>query len=263
MFLYKDDVSLYYEVRGEGTPLLLIHGVVVDAWLYAATAKILSKFYKVITYDRRGCSRSKCSEKAVFDMDAQISDIRDLLDALGIEKTVICGASAGAVTGQYFLQNYPERVEKLIMYEPPLLSLMNENDESKNWISMMEDLIQRKKYNTATLKFMQSIGETDARAPQKPGDVMMREMYNIQFFLEKEYSLFMHYCPDIEKCRTLADKIIVAVGEKSGDGPYPAASKRFASLTGAKLLYYPGYHNLPADLPEEFAICVTGTLMLN
>ena len=43
MILEKNGISLYYEVRGEGAPLLLIHGVVVDAWLFERTAKILSK----------------------------------------------------------------------------------------------------------------------------------------------------------------------------------------------------------------------------
>lgn len=262
MIFLKDETFIYYEVQGEGQPLLLIHGVIVDSWLYENTAKILSKHYKVITYDRRGGSRSQCTEKASFDMDAQISDVKDLLDMLGIEKTIICGASAGAVVGQYFMQCYPERVEKLIMYEPPLVSLLDDDGESAKWVAMMEDLIARKKYNTATLRFMQSIGSTDERAPKKPDEVAMREMYNIQPFLQNEYSVFLRYVPDIEKCKSMVDKIIVAVGEKSGDGPYAVAAKKFAEIIGAKLLYYPGYHNLPADLPQEFAVCVMGTLML-
>lgn len=52
------------------------------------------------------------------------------------------------------------------------------------------------------------------------------------------------------------------VGEKSADGSYPTAAKRFAELVGARLLYFPGYHNLPEDLPEEFAVCVLGALKI-
>lgn len=118
MFLEKDGVRLFYEVCGDGEPLLLIHGVVVDAWLYENTKKILAKFYKVITFDRRGSSRSEAAEGVSYDMDAQISDVKNLLDAINIEQTHIAGASAGAVIGQYLMQQYPERVKKLIMYEP-------------------------------------------------------------------------------------------------------------------------------------------------
>ena len=260
MILEKNGVSLYYEVRGEGAPLMLIHGVVVDAWLFERTAKILSKYYKVITFDRRGSSRSIASEDATYDVDAQIEDVKDLLDALKIEKVMICGVSAGAVVGQYFLQNYPERVDKLIMYECPLVSLLDEEDESHQWVDMMKDLIARRKLNTAALKFMQSIGSTDTRAPEKPEEISLREMGNIHHFLKDEYAVFLDYMPDVEKTKALADKIAVVVGEKSGDGPYPVAAKYFANMIGAKLLYYPGYHNVPSELPKEFAINVHGTL---
>ncbi len=262
MYLEKEDVRLSYEVRGSGPPLLLIHGVVVDSWLYEKTSRILSKYYRVIIFDRRGTNKSVAAAGARFDMDAQISDVRDLLDALGIERTYIAGASAGAVVGQYFMQCYPERVGALIMYEPPILSLLTDTDEHQEWIAMMEDLIARKKYNRATMNFVMSIGDTDDRAEKKPEEVELREMQNFQHFFEDEYSVFMHYKPDIEKSRSLSDRIFVAVGEKSVDSPYPKAAKRFAELAGAQLFYYPGYHNLPSDLPREFAICVLGTLML-
>ena len=43
MFLEKEDVSLYYEVRGQGQPLLLIHGVIVDGGLYKKAAGVLAE----------------------------------------------------------------------------------------------------------------------------------------------------------------------------------------------------------------------------
>ena len=58
MFIEKDDVSLYYEVRGNGDPLILIHGVIVDAGLYEEAARLLAGRFRVVTYDRRGYSRS-------------------------------------------------------------------------------------------------------------------------------------------------------------------------------------------------------------
>ena len=72
MFLDTEDVNLYYEVKGEGEPLLLVHGVVVDAGLYDEAAKLLAKQYKVITYDRRGSSRSTVhGENVKYDVDTQ------------------------------------------------------------------------------------------------------------------------------------------------------------------------------------------------
>lgn len=262
MYLEIEEGSLFYEVRGSGEALLLIHGVVVDSWLYEKAAELLAARYKVITFDRRGSSRSECRAGASCSMEAQIGDIQALLDYLNIREAIIVGASAGAVIGQYFMQRFPGRVKKLLMYEPPFVSLMPKSAGAADWVKMMKALIAAGKYNTATLKFMQSIGETDSRAPKKPDDVAMREMNNIQHFLKDEYAVFMDYCPDIEGCRKLSDKITVAVGEKSGKSLYALAAEKFAETTGSRLLHYPGCHNLPADLPVEFAVCVMGTLLL-
>ena len=58
MYLEKEDVSLYYEVQGTGEPLILIHGVIVDADLYSQASSLLARYFRVVTYDRRGNSRS-------------------------------------------------------------------------------------------------------------------------------------------------------------------------------------------------------------
>ena len=99
MFIEKDDVSLYYEVRGNGDPLILIHGVIVDANLYASAADLLANYYQVITYDRRGNSRSVFKGEPHFSMEGQAQDILSLMEALGIDKAYIVGQSAGAIIG--------------------------------------------------------------------------------------------------------------------------------------------------------------------
>ena len=53
------------------------------------------------------------------------------------------------------------------------------------------------------------------------------------------------------------------MGEKSTDPVYMGGMARFSEAIGTELLFYPGFHNLPFDLPKEFAINVLGTLMLS
>lgn len=262
MFLEKEEVSLYYEVRGAGEPLLLIHGVIVDSWLYENTAAILQNFYQVITYDRRGSSRSRCRDGAEFGMDAQAGDIVDLLDELQIEEVNVIGVSAGAVLGQYFMQCYPQRVKKLIMYEPPLLSLLKDREDVAGWITKVENLVLDRKVNTAFIDFIKSLGNLDERAEPKPAEVSLREMGNVRHVMEDEYSVFIHYCPDLERCRELASRIVVGTGDKSGDSLYVQAAEKFADLIGCRLLHFPGCHNLPSDLPVEFAAGMLGTLQI-
>lgn len=263
MFLERDYGKLYYEIYGKGEPLLFIHGVIVDAELYGQAARILSRYYRVICYDRRGYSRSKYKALAEFHMSDQVQDILCLLDALGIEKVSIVGASAGAVIGQYFLQEYPERVRRLIMYEPAMLGhMMEENREFRKWAEETGMLIKKKRYNTALLRFSEHIGSPDPRSPRKPEEVSSREMDNIEYAFTEEIPGLLSYQPDLEKMCSEAEKIIIAAGEKSGNTVYVQEAYRLAEILGKSVVFYPGGHNLPYDLALEFAICILGTLQL-
>lgn len=263
MILKKENGELYYEVSGEGAPLLLIHGVIVDAGLYEQTAKILSRYYKVICYDRSGYSRSKCKKNQKFSMKEQAEDILAILDVLKLEKVIVVGASAGAVIGQYFLQNHPKKVEYLIMYEPAMLGcMMLEDSGFRTWAEETKELIQKRKYNMALLRFAEHIGFQDLRSPQKTEEVSLRELSNVEYAFTEEIPALLNYYPDMDRMRLLSDKITIAVGEKSGDTAYVMAAGRLAEQIGKKVIYYPGGHNLPYDLPIEYAVCLIGTLVV-
>ena len=262
MFLEKEDVSLYYEVRGSGEPLILIHGVIVDADLYSKAADLLARYYTVITYDRRGNSRSVYKGKGRFDMEDQAWDLLDLMKALHIESANIVGQSAGAIIGQYFLQEYPEKVRCLIMYEPAIMGFLDDMPNVREWTGQMKELIRKHKFNTALLEFTQKISAFDERSPRKSTEESRREMGNHEYALTQEFPELVSYHPDLEKTRKHSEKILLAMGEKSTDPVYMEGLARFAQALGRDVLFYPGFHNLPYDLPREFAINVLGTLML-
>lgn len=196
-------------------------------------------------------------------MEDQAEDIRSLLDKLGIEEVNIVGASAGAVIGEYFLQKYPDRVNQLIMYEPAMLGHMLEEDEEfRKWAEKIGRLIEKRKYNSALLHFSEHIGSPDPRSSKKPEEVSIREFDNIEYAFTAEIPGILVYQPDLEKMRQEAGKITVAAGEKSGNTAYVQEAYRLAEILGKPVVFYPGGHNLPYDLPLEFAICILGTLKL-
>lgn len=265
MILEKNDVSLYYEIRGEGEALILIHGLIVDAGLYERAAQILSQKYKVITFDRRGNSRSRLKGSPVpaYSMDAQAQDIKDLMDATGTEKAYIAGASAGAVIGHYFLQKYPERVKHLIMYEPSMLGLMiNKDPETAEWYATLNGFVQKGKLSNALLRFAESIGEADDRSPVKSQEVVIRELDNVEFAFKNELQGAARYIPDLDSFMKYKDRITIAAGERSRGNRYEKQAIFLSGLMGKKPVYYPGGHNLPFELPAEYAICIHGTLTL-
>lgn len=263
MLLQRDYGKLFYEIYGEGEPLLLIHGLIVDAGLYEQAAKILSRYYKVICYDRRGYSRSKCEDLTEFHMEDQAEDILALLDALDIEKVTITGASVGAVLGQYFMQEHPEKVKHLIMYEPAMLGhMVMEDAKFRSWVSEIGALIESKKYNTALLRFSEHMGLSDPRSPKKSEEVSLRELDNVEYAFTEEVPKLLKYQPDFKKMHQMADRITIAAGEMNGNTAYVQEAYRLAGQIEKPVIIYPGGHNLPYDLPLEFAVCILGTLKL-
>src|SRR5215472_7358971 len=74
--------ELYYEVRGQGQPLLMIPPAGGDGWQYSYVADILADEYKVITYDRRANGRSTMNFPQNFEISQQSRDAVAVLNAV-------------------------------------------------------------------------------------------------------------------------------------------------------------------------------------
>ncbi len=111
-FLSLDDVTLRYEVAGDGPAVVLLHGwaVSLESWHFLFPA--LSEDYTVIRYDRRGFGKSGGFPDASLDP----VDLRDILDELEIEKAVVIGHSQGSVSALRFALAFPERLSGLVLY---------------------------------------------------------------------------------------------------------------------------------------------------
>ncbi len=105
-------IRLYYESVGEGTPLIL-HGHDHIGWM-VFQIPYFSQFYRVITFDRRGTGRSD-DPPAPWSMEEFAADVRNLMDALDIEKAIVGGNSLGGAISSQFGLDYPDRALALIV----------------------------------------------------------------------------------------------------------------------------------------------------
>lgn len=108
-------IELYYEVRGQGQPLVMIMGLMGDVtWWPPALLEALADKFKVVVFDNRGAGRSdKPDESYTIDMFA--ADTIGLMDALQIKRAHILGVSMGGMIAQEIALQYPARVDKLIL----------------------------------------------------------------------------------------------------------------------------------------------------
>jgi 3-oxoadipate enol-lactonase len=108
------EINIYYEIHGEGEPLLLINGYGQYSGHWAALVPAFSREYRVIIFDNRGTGRSDKPEMP-YSAKMMADDANGLLDALGIDKANIFGISMGGMIAQEFAINYPDMVLNLIL----------------------------------------------------------------------------------------------------------------------------------------------------
>lgn len=108
------DINLYYEVHGEGEPLLLIMGYGSNSGHWFVIRDRLAKEHRLIMFDNRGTGRSDKPD-IPYTAEMMTGDIIGLLDAIGIGATNVFGVSMGGMIAQEFTLRYPGRVKRLIL----------------------------------------------------------------------------------------------------------------------------------------------------
>src|SRR5499433_3902387 len=94
-FVVANGVRLYYEMCGAGPSVLFIAGSTGDAGNFTRTAELLADEFTVVTYDRRGNSRSeRPAGWTTTSVNEQADDAAGIVRALGLEPVVLFGASA-------------------------------------------------------------------------------------------------------------------------------------------------------------------------
>jgi len=110
-----NDAELYYEIYGEGEPLVLLHGNGGSIKEFYKQIPELSKEFRVIAVDTRAQGKSKDFTKGDLNYKIFADDLKNLMDHLNISKTHILGWSDGGNTGLEFALKHPQYLNKLII----------------------------------------------------------------------------------------------------------------------------------------------------
>lgn len=113
-YMNVNGLKMYYEIKGEGQPLLFIHGGGMCTEAYQLEIKTLSEKYKVIAADNQAQGRTNDIEREISYQNMANDQIA-LLDSLGIDSVIVFGHSDGGVVGLYMMINNQKRVKKLIV----------------------------------------------------------------------------------------------------------------------------------------------------
>ena len=242
---------IHHEVRGSGPAVLFIPGATGDAGHFARSAERLADEFTVITYDRRGNSRSPVQGDArdAATMSAQAADAAALIRDCGFERAVVCGTSGGAIITLELLSRDPAVVKGAIVHEPPLIALLPKQD-GPGPLQPIFDLYGRDP--RAALEAFVRVNAGDAGWEAIEPTTRERMLGNAATLFEREVNEFIGYRPDESVLRSLTVPVMLL---RSRDGLHyaPAVLAWLEERTGLRSGVLTGGHAPYFDLPEVFA----------
>ncbi|UOU99956.1 alpha/beta fold hydrolase [Chryseobacterium daecheongense] len=208
------DAELYYEVYGEGQPLVLLHGNGGSIKEFYKQIPELSKHFKIIALDTRAQGKSKDLTQDNLTYTIFADDLKSLMDHLGLHKVNIMGWSDGGNTGLEFSLKYPENLNKLIIIganafpegveksllnnfklKAQVLKLENTPDKIKEarllTLMLHEPDINKKALNKITSPVFVIAGENDV-IKKEHTEMLAKELRNSKL---KIYTNASHYVP--------------------------------------------------------------------
>ena len=137
-FVEADGASLYYEVLGNGEPLVLVHAGIADRRMWDGQLGAFAEEHRVIRYDMRGCGRSVTTEGAPLAPFSHHDDLRGVLDSLGIERANFVGCSIGAETVIDFALDQPWRARAHVLICPSVSGFESDDEPSNEWEELVK-----------------------------------------------------------------------------------------------------------------------------
>ncbi len=116
--LNRDGVDIYYEIHGNGPPLLLTHGYSSTSAMWMGQIAALSKRHTLILWDMRGHGRSDYpDDQSAYSEALTVGDMAALLDMAGAERAIVGGLSLGGYMSLAFYRAHPARVRALLIID--------------------------------------------------------------------------------------------------------------------------------------------------
>lgn len=250
--------SFYYEVAGEGAPVVLIHAGIADGRMWDDLFAALAGSYRVVRYDMRGFGRTAPVEGPF----AHPNDLAALLAQWGMERASLVGCSMGSKTALDFTLAHPERVERLVLTSPAVSGLAYDGPRppQAEAIDAAEDAGDIARVNELETQLWFD-------GPRRPEEVegrlraLVLEMNGIALANEGVGEEQPPPAPAFGRVGEVVAPALVVVGELDVARTLAAADYLAAELPGARHEVIAGATHLPnMERPEEFNRLVVGFL---
>ncbi|WP_315836273.1 alpha/beta fold hydrolase [Bradyrhizobium prioriisuperbiae] len=244
----RDGVKLYYEVHGDGPPLLLTHGYSATSAMWRGQIAALARHHTLILWDMRGHGQSDYpDDQAAYGEAETVADMAALLDELGVAKAVIGGLSLGGYMSLGFYHAHPDRVRALLIIDTG--PGFKKDDAREAWNARARDTGAR--FEREGLDVLKSASRERSQAEHRNATGLA---------LAARGMLAQRDAHVIESLPRIAVPSLVIVG--ADDTPFLAASDYMAAkIPGARKVVIPNAgHAANIDQPQAFNDAVTAFL---
>ena len=243
--------EIYYELAGVGEPtVILIHGGLLDCHMWDEQFELLAKTHRVLRYDADAHGRSTLPPDVYWDH----ASLRELMDALGIDRAVLVGLSLGGRIAIDMALEEPERVEAIVAVSS---GLSGYRFESEFYLEQRDAMIQAWRageFDAVVEAFQRSWTDGPYREPSEV-DPEVREKVRAMARNGLEHAMEGRLIkePAIDRLDELDLPMLLVVGELDMPGIHDIANLIVAANPNAELITVPGVaHMVNMEKPAEF-----------
>lgn len=250
-----EGAHLHCEARGDGPPVLIIQGGIAEAGATEQLAERVAGQHRVLSYDRRGVSRSTVTAREPVTMARHAEDAAELLEAVSARPAHVVGASIGALIGLHLAARRPELVTTLVAHEPPMTTavLDDEREAAMDEIAALarEDVVAAiQRLASLTGGDRESV-EDGARPATPVGDTRA----NLHRFFEHDFPAVRASALTMDDVAAAARTTpVLPTGGSASQGQWEhRCAERLAQRLGRELIELPGGHNSLVNHPHGSA----------
>jgi 3-oxoadipate enol-lactonase len=254
-FVDVDSGRIYFEVEGEGHPLLLIHGGLGSLRMWDDQEGALAERYRVIRYDTRGFGRTE-TEDVEFSNRA---DAAAVLDHVGADSVYLVGQSRGGMIALDFLLEYPDRVDAFVSvasgiggFQPqlpegavaPPWGEMERLWEAKDWVPLAE---------LETQVWVDGWGQPPSRVDPELRRTVHGWILSSHRADKSEGRAQPLDPPAVQRLGEVRAPTLVMIGDVDEPGGVAAGRHLAASVAGARLVEFHNVaHMIQLEEPDRF-----------
>ncbi|MFC4536877.1 alpha/beta fold hydrolase [Sphaerisporangium dianthi] len=253
--------TLHYEVRGRGPMLLISQSGEGGAGRSADLVDRLTDAYTVVTYDRRGLSRSVMEDPGRgVTMAEHADDVHRLLAELTDEPALMLGCSLGAVIGLHLSVRHPGQLSVLVAHEPvaPRLLPAAERAHHEAELAEIQRLYRREGLVPAFKVIAEVLGIDPAGPEAEPGltpqPMTPGRIADFGFFIEHDFTAVIGDTLPVTELKGTPTRIVPAAGRTTPRSVFDhRCARELAVLLGTELIEFPGGHNGNTSHPRAYA----------